>query len=171
MTSSNAGAELWRRMSPTDSERHGWIRLKADRSPKVLPKPYRKHEARLCRSRVLLGDSDFTRSNEDVQRMIDPHYAALLKKSIDFNRTFAPSHYGRSVLRQTAAHRTSASLTRRQCRSATETINLPFGSLVVPPGTGIISITSSTICGPHRRAERIWLKMSERNVIRAGQRP
>lgn len=84
-----------------------------------------------------LGDSDFVQV--DVRKLTDPAYARSLQKNIRHRTTPSKALTGMSP-RKLGSDTTHFSIIDRQGNrvAATLSINYPFGSAFMPPGTGVL---------------------------------
>lgn len=88
-----------------------------------------------------LGDPDFV--DMPIARLLDPDYAAKLRATIRRDRATPSADLPPLVTPAAAAgerHTTHYSILDREGNrvAATLSINLPFGAVVVPPGTGVV---------------------------------
>lgn len=85
-----------------------------------------------------LGDPDFV--DIDVERLIHPFYAAGLRNSIRADRATASSSLSGPLSPAVASDTTHFSVIDDDGNrvAATLTINFPFGSGLMPPGTGVL---------------------------------
>ncbi|KAE9608039.1 putative aminoacyltransferase, Glutathione hydrolase [Lupinus albus] len=90
--------------------------------------------------RMNLGDPDFVNITSVISDMLSHKFAKVLKKDINDNKTFSPSHYG-GKWNQIHDHGTShLSIIdhERNAVSMTSTVNAYFGSKFLSPSTGIV---------------------------------
>ncbi|XP_028765971.1 glutathione hydrolase 1 isoform X2 [Neltuma alba] len=90
--------------------------------------------------RMNLGDPDFVNITTVLSDILSPKFAKELKKEINDNKTFGPSHYG-GRWNQVRDHGTSHVCVIDQERNAvsmTVTINAYFGAGMLSPSTGIV---------------------------------
>lgn len=85
-----------------------------------------------------LGDADFV--DVPVQRLLDKNYLHGLKVTIDSNKASSSAEMGQFDLQQRGKNTTHFSVMDKMGNrvAATLSINLPFGSAYVIPGTGIL---------------------------------
>ncbi len=111
---------------------------------KLLQSPLREHlvvEAmrRAYRDRAqYLGDPDFVEM--PIKRLVDPVYARDLRLDIDLDKATPSAQLGQPLASQEGDNTTHFSILDAQGNrvAATLSINLPFGSGFVPPGTGVL---------------------------------
>lgn len=120
-----------------------------------------------------LGDADAHPDVvPDVERMISREHARRVRASIG-KKTREPKRYGMRALKDDSGTSHFNVLDKDgNAVAATETVNYVFGSLVVPPGTGIV--LNNELDDFSVRTDvpnEFGLLMSERNVIRPGARP
>jgi len=117
--------------------------LRADKL-ETMPKAQRQHliiEAmrRVYRDRAeFLGDTDFIKV--PVARLLSDAYADKMRRSIDINKA-TPSSTLKSIVVKNSGHHTShfSILDKHGNRvAATLSVNYPFGSGFMPPGTGVL---------------------------------
>ncbi len=121
-----------------------------------------------------LGDQDFHEVvGEDVAKMISVEHAQIVRAAITPGKIGEAQHYGRHWLGDdSGTSHFSVIDAEGNAVAATETINLTFGSKVVPLGTGIVlndELDDFTI--KTGVPNEFGLMMSDRNLIKAGQRP
>lgn len=134
---------------------------------------------------AFLGDPDASPEvTADVARMLDPAHLARLRESVAATIRAAPDRCGLaglgsldgsapgSVVEDGGTAHLSVLDSRGNAVALTETINLDFGSKVIPPGTGII--LNDEIDDFSLRAgvpNAFGLVMSSRNLLAPGRRP
>lgn len=123
---------------------------------------------------ALLGDPDaHPRVAADAAAMASPERARSVRAAIRPGRTFPPERYGSKALKDDAGTtHYSVMDSKGMAVSATDTINLSFGSWVVPAGTGIV--LNDEMDDFAVRADvpnEFGLLMSERNLVGPGRRP
>lgn len=120
-----------------------------------------------------LGDSDFVEI--DQQRLLDKDYIAGLVTTIDPNQATASAVLGNiPVVQQTGENTTHFSVIDREGNrvSATLSINLPFGSGFVVPGTGVLLNNEMDDFSIKADAPNAYgLIGGQANAIEAGKRP
>ncbi len=122
---------------------------------------------------AFLGDSDVHPGvTDDVSQMLQPETAAAIRASIG-PVAVDPARYGKAWLTEDGGTSHYSIIdSRGNAVAGTDTINLTFGSLVVPPGTGIVLNNQlDDFAVKADVANEYGLKMSSRNVISPGQRP
>ncbi len=121
---------------------------------------------------VYLGDPDFTRI--PVGRLLHPHYAAGLRAAIRADRAL-PSDYLPGVeARPKGRDTTHFSILDREGNrvAATLTINYPFGSGFVAPGTGVLLNDEMDDFSARPGSPNVYgLVGGEANAIAPGKRP
>ena len=87
---------------------------------------------------LFLGDPDFIRIPD--QQLLNKHYAAGIRSSIRSDRTLSSDNLASESLLQGGTDTTHFSIIDAEGNrvAATLSINFPFGSGVIPPGTGVI---------------------------------
>ncbi|XP_010531409.1 PREDICTED: gamma-glutamyltranspeptidase 1-like [Tarenaya hassleriana] len=124
--------------------------------------------------RMNLGDPDFVDVTKVVSDMMSPKFAQELKKTINDNRTFDPSHYG-GRWNQINDHGTSHLSIIDQERNAvsmTSTINRYFGAVVLSPSTGIVlNDEMDDFSVPSKVNSKDVPPPAPANFIRPGKRP
>ncbi|MFH2202429.1 MAG: gamma-glutamyltransferase [Elusimicrobiota bacterium] len=121
-----------------------------------------------------LGDADFhPEVSADVARMISSEHAAKVRAAIRPDRVSDATEYGRRWLGDDGGTSHYSVIDKDgNAVAATETINLYFGSYVVPHGTGIILNNElDDFAVKTGVPNEFGLLMSERNVIHSRQRP
>jgi gamma-glutamyltranspeptidase/glutathione hydrolase len=121
-----------------------------------------------------LGDSDFhPKVIEDVQRMLSPETAKAVRAAIEEGKTSNPSRYGSAWLSEDGGTSHYSIIDAKgNAVAATETINLTFGSLVMPKGTGIVLNDEMDDFAVKTDAPNAFgLIMSKRNLIEPKKRP
>lgn len=122
-----------------------------------------------------LGDADANPAvHADVAKMVSSEAAARIQGAIDLERTHQdPLHYGSAFAGGDAGTTHFCVVDESgMAVAATETINYPFGSYVVVPGTGIVlnnELDDFTISGSPTNS--YGLAYSTRNSIGPGRRP
>lgn len=121
-----------------------------------------------------LGDADFhPEAAQDAARMISRERAREVRAAILPDKTRAPAEYGSRRLGDDGGTTHYGVMDAEgNAVAATETINLSFGSYVMPRGTGIVlnnelddfSVKTET-------PNEFGLMMSERNLLKPLQRP
>ena len=122
----------------------GMLNILEDRNWSALAEIDRSHlliEAmrRVYRDRAMfLGDSDFVAV--PIPRLIDKHYAVQLANNINMKKATPSKELPGPESAPKAMHTTHFSVIDKQGNrvAATLSINYPFGSCFVPPGTGIL---------------------------------
>ncbi|HVE11984.1 MAG TPA: gamma-glutamyltransferase [Elusimicrobiota bacterium] len=120
-----------------------------------------------------LGDPDSSpEAAEDALRMASADYAAALRKTIG-DRTQAPASYGgRGAKLDAGTSHVSVIDKEGNAVALTETVNLPFGSWIVPPGTGFVLNGSMDDFSLKPGAVRLpGVRAYDRNAIGPGRRP
>jgi gamma-glutamyltranspeptidase/glutathione hydrolase len=121
-----------------------------------------------------LGDEDHhPEVAEDVRKMLSPAHAGKIREAILKDETRPAKDYGIHGLNDDSGT-THYSIvdSKGNAVAATETINLAFGSFVVPAGTGIVMNNElDDFAVKTGVANEFGLMMSERNRIKPGQRP
>ena len=124
--------------------------------------------------RMRLGDPDFIPNMKSIEdRMVDPRVASELGARINPDRTFPPDYYT-SAWAELGEHGTThVSLLGDDgmAVSATSTVNLEFGSLVLDPETGILLNSEMDDFSIPDNENAFLLPPSEANYIRADKRP
>ena len=85
-----------------------------------------------------LGDSDFVKV--PINKLIDRKYADQLRSTIDLNKATPSSELKPVASKDSGFHTTHFSILDKEGNrvSATLSINYPFGSCFVPPGSGVL---------------------------------
>ncbi|KAK9991086.1 hypothetical protein SO802_026071 [Lithocarpus litseifolius] len=123
--------------------------------------------------RMNLGDPDFVDVSKVLADMLSPKFAKELKKQINDNMTFDPSHYG-GRWNQIHDHGTShLSIIDRERNSVsmTATVNSYFGSLFLSPSTGIVLNNEMDDFSIPRNVSADLPPPAPANFIRPGKRP
>lgn len=120
-----------------------------------------------------LGDPDYTKV--DVEQLTHPLYAAGLRASIRSDRATPSANLpGENPLIPAAGDTTHFSILDRQGNrvAATLTINFPFGSGFMPPGTGVLLNDEMDDFSAKPGAPNVYgLVGGEANAIAPGKRP
>ena len=119
-----------------------------------------------------LGDPDFVEM--PVAKLISKEYAASRAATIALDRASDSSKLGEPITVQQGDHTTHLSVLDQQGNrvSATLSINLPFGSAFVPPGTGVLLNNEMDDFSAKPGAPNAYgLVGSEANAIAPGKRP
>ncbi|MFH1724875.1 MAG: gamma-glutamyltransferase [Elusimicrobiota bacterium] len=123
---------------------------------------------------AFLGDPDAQPEiAEDAAGMISPERAARARAAIRSDRTGEPTRYGVHWLKDDQGTTHYNVFDRHgNAVAATESINHAFGSLVVPPGTGVVLNDELDDFRVRVGApDEFGLPIPDRNLIRPGHRP
>ncbi|KAJ1394133.1 Nucleophile aminohydrolase, N-terminal [Sesbania bispinosa] len=123
--------------------------------------------------RMNLGDPDFVNVTGIVSDMLSRKFAQVLKKDINDNRTFGPSHYG-GRWNQINDHGTShVSIidVERNAISMTTTVNEYFGSKILSTSTGIVLNNEMDDFSMPRNVSKDVPPPAPANFIMPGKRP
>jgi len=123
---------------------------------------------------AVLGDPDaHPEVGPDVAAMLSSEHIARIRKAIVPGATRDAARCGKRWLKDDGGTTHYSVLDRDgNAVAATETVNLGFGSLLVPPGTGVVlNDELDDFAVKTGVPNEFGLFMSERNLIQAGQRP
>ena len=119
-----------------------------------------------------LGDPDFVEM--PVEKLLSKEYAASRAATIKLDKASDSSKLGEPVTVEQGNHTTHLSVLDQQGNrvSATLSINLPFGSAFVPPGTGVLLNNEMDDFSAKPGVPNAYgLVGSEANAIAPGKRP
>ncbi|TPW20745.1 MAG: gamma-glutamyltranspeptidase [Elusimicrobia bacterium] len=122
----------------------------------------------------LLGDPDaHPEVEENAAAMTSPRRAKELKKLLDAPHTKDPSSYGvQSLPDDSGTTHYVVMDAHGNAVAATETVNLFFGSMVVPPGTGVVlNNQMDDFAVSTGVANAFGLRQSDLNLVGPGRRP
>lgn len=123
---------------------------------------------------AFLGDPDARPEvARDAQAMISLGHAVKVRAAIDLKKVRDPGRYGRLGLKDDSGTSHYGILDAAgNAVACTETINLHFGAMIVPPGTGIVLNNElDDFALKPGVPNSFGLQMSERNLLRPGARP
>ncbi|XP_020211245.1 glutathione hydrolase 1 [Cajanus cajan] len=123
--------------------------------------------------RMNLGDPDFVNVTGVVSDMLSPRLAKQLKKDINDNKTFGPSHYGgrwNQIHDHGTSHLNVIDL-ERNAISMTNTINAYFGAKILSPSTGIVLNNEMDDFSIPRNVSKDVPPPAPANFIMPGKRP
>ncbi|KAG7026815.1 Gamma-glutamyltranspeptidase 1, partial [Cucurbita argyrosperma subsp. argyrosperma] len=123
--------------------------------------------------RTNLGDPNFYNVSKVLSDMLSPKFARKLKKTINDNRTFDPSHYGgrwNPIYDHGTSH-LSVVDGERNAVSMTTTVNYYFGAVILSPSTGIILNNEMDDFSVPANVSANTLPPAPSNFIRPGKRP
>lgn len=119
-----------------------------------------------------LGDPDFVEM--PIEQLISKEYAATRSRSINLGQATDSATLGEPVTVEQGNHTTHLSVLDQEGNrvSATLSINLPFGSAFVPPGTGVLLNNEMDDFSAKPGSPNAYgLVGSEANAIAPGKRP
>ncbi|XP_038883527.1 glutathione hydrolase 1-like [Benincasa hispida] len=123
--------------------------------------------------RTNLGDPEFYNVSQVLSDMLSPKFAQQLKKTIDDNRTFDPSHYGTrwNPINDHGTSHLSVVDGERNTVSMTTTVNHYFGAQILSPSTGIVLNNQMDDFSVPGNVSAHKLRPAPANFIRPGKRP
>lgn len=125
-------------------------------------------------ARMRLGDPSFNLDMKKItKRMVDKRLADRLRQRIDVFRTHAPDYYAShtDIINPHGTTHVSAVDPNGLAVSATSTINLEFGSLLLDPSTGIILNSEMDDFSIPGHDNAFGIPPSASNYIAPGKRP
>lgn len=141
--------------------------------PALFPHLSVESMRRAYRDRALyLGDPDFV--DMSISKLLDKEYAATLAASIKLDKATPSSSLGEPVTVEQGNHTSHFSIIDQQGNrvSATLSVNLPFGSGFVVPGTGLLlNNEMDDFSANPGSANAYGLIGGEANAIAANKRP
>ncbi|KAK7281054.1 hypothetical protein RIF29_08710 [Crotalaria pallida] len=123
--------------------------------------------------RMNLGDPDFVNITAVLSDMLSPKFAKVLKKDINDNKTYDPSHYGgkwNQILDHGTSHVSIIDL-ERNAISMTTTVNAYFGSKILSSSTGIVLNNEMDDFSMPRNVSKDVPPPAPANFVAPGKRP